>query len=183
MHIIMTGRKKRQSPSNLTYYCNHFFSPPLFFHLLHLQYYSVNFLDEFVKFDLTDSMRNTELEMIQGMQLHKEMQARQAQQIAQYAGGIDKTLQGDQSSSAFPLRRGSLSSCSSRRGSVNDIQHGWSFDNSQLFESNVSQVESSMLSPNGNGSTKFNDFIPQLEGSTSDVGGDGDEDLFNFLFD
>ena len=138
-------------------------------------------------------MKHTELEMRQGMQLHREMQNRQAKQIAQYAGGFGKRGRDDQhdqgpiglnfrrgsgGNHSYPLASSSAPSSapSSRRSSFN--KSDYNFDPGRLFDSNAGGAPSSSTGL----SKTFNDYIPPLEGGISDVGED-DENLFDFLFD
>ena len=136
-------------------------------------------------------MKHTELEMRQGMKLHREMQNRQAKQIAQYAGGFGKRGrddQNDQGPVGLNFRRGSVgdhsyplapssassSASTSRRSSFN--KSDYNFDPSRLFEPNAAPSSSTGVSKT------FNDYIPPLDGGISDVGED-DENLFDFMFD
>jgi hypothetical protein len=126
-------------------------------------------------------MKHTELEMRQGMQLHREMQNRQAKQIAQYAGGFGKRGrddQHDQGPIGLNFRRGSVGNHSYPLASSSASSSDYNFDPGRLFDSNAGGAPSSSTGL----SKTFNDYIPPLEGGISDVGED-DENLFDFLFD
>jgi hypothetical protein len=96
--------------------------------------------------DLSTTMKNTELEIREGMRLHREMQSRQARQIAKYAGGLARSIRGGSGDasgdpndsmpmmlrthdgdedSAVDLAQATLTS---RRSSLN-----WNFDNGGVF--------------------------------------------------
>ena len=126
-------------------------------------------------------MKNTELEMFEGMRLHREMQSRQASQIAKYAGGITRTTQPD-GPAPINLRRESIdysaSSLISSSSSSSSLQNSRRASLNWKFEppspSRLSEV------------INANDYIPPLEGNQSDGGISGVEDdggLFDFLFD
>jgi len=155
-------------------------------------------------------MKNTELQMNEGMRLHREMQNRQARQMVQYAGGIARRLDVEavDGVEAVPSLVNSAS-YGSRRSSVNIIDAASSQPSSRrlsLSSQNVSRRSSLSWEFDDRATTLFNpvnqyeernenvtgqqnpsnylDVIPTLEGNdVVEEQDDDDGELFDFLFD
>mgnify|MGYP000934523492 CR=1 FL=1 len=153
-------------------------------------------------------MKNTELQMNEGMRLHREMQNRQVRQMVQYAGGIARRLDVEAvdgveavpsslNSAFYGSRRSSINSIdassqpSSRRVSLSSqnvsrrSSLNWEFDDraTTLFNP-VNQYEEH--NENASGLQNPSNYLDVITLEGNDVVEDQDDDdgeLFDFLFD